>query len=157
MTRLMPCPACGRHVRVSERDCPFCGRRNLSVSAPARLSIALVGMSLVACAGNKDESKAADEKVAPDQDPAAGDEEAKPEPEPEVQPEPEPEPDETTVAPAREDSTGSEGTDTGDTPELAEEPEDDKPEMKTKYGAPRPKPRPRPKKKYGAPPPIDRH
>ena len=24
MTPLVPCPACGRHVRISERACPFC-------------------------------------------------------------------------------------------------------------------------------------
>jgi hypothetical protein len=44
------------------------------------------------------------------------------------------------------------GTDDGavaDPPEVKEE------KMKTKYGAPRPKPDVRPMKKYGAPPPPD--
>jgi hypothetical protein len=37
MERLEPCPACQRHVRVSEPSCPFCGRDVRALSAlPAR-------------------------------------------------------------------------------------------------------------------------
>ncbi len=37
--RLAPCPSCRRHLRVAERDCPFCGAPIASGSLVARTSV----------------------------------------------------------------------------------------------------------------------
>lgn len=132
MARLTPCPSCGRHVRAVEHDCPFCGHAGLTMNAPSRLCVLLLGLSLAACT-----SPAAPIEAKPK--PAEPELEVQPEPAvtpaPELeQPEPEPElgttgADETTGG----ETTGSEGTDDGASAEPVI-------------------PKPRPQKKYGAPP-----
>lgn len=150
MPRLSPCPACGRHVRVSEPACPFCGSARATAAAPARLTVALVGLCLAACTPSNDApTKPGNQNPEPDTAPVEPVDTAAPEVDPTPEPEPTPEPtpmDETTGAEPGE--TGSVGTDDGS--EVEEEPV-----AKPKYGAPRPKQKygaPRPKPKYGAAP-----
>jgi hypothetical protein len=146
MSRLMPCLACGRHVRVTERECRFCGHISAVSLAPARFSAALLGLGLAACTSG----------VTPAQpDPASVDvAEPKPAPEPEPEPapepatpEPEPEPEQagetgSDPAPAETDNVG-----TTDGSSAADEPvTQPRPIPKPKYGAPRPA------MKYGGPP-----
>ena len=60
--RLVPCPSCGVHVRVSEvRVCPFCGER---ASAGASLGArgGLVAASLLAISACSDPAPVADEE-----------------------------------------------------------------------------------------------
>lgn len=167
MARLIPCSSCGRHVRSVEASCPFCGRVGLvtPAAAPGRLSAVLLGLCLAACAGKGDKDDAgktekadtaqaeADEAEA-DTAQAEGGQAEGADDGAEVDPdEPDPRPTEKYGAPPpmdtgpmEEDEPKPTGTDDGavaDPPEVKEE------KMKTKYGAPRP----RPAKKYGAPPP----
>jgi hypothetical protein len=149
MPRLLPCPSCGRHVRVTQPTCPFCGSARAPAPAPARLTVALLGLCLAACTTNPDAPSKPD-KQAPETPPQT----TAPEPAPE-QAEPPIEPAgetgaaaETTGAePAGE--TGSVGTDEGAAVEETPPIVDPKPKPKQKYGAPRPE------KKYGAPPKPD--
>jgi hypothetical protein len=67
--RLLPCPTCSRHIRVSESSCPFCATSvparfengRLPVAVPRRLSraalFALGGLAIapVACAGETED------------------------------------------------------------------------------------------------------
>jgi hypothetical protein len=70
MSHLLPCPACSRHVRASEQECPFCGEALSLAGIPApplpttRLGRAatfafgatLIGAtSIVACGGDSDD------------------------------------------------------------------------------------------------------
>jgi hypothetical protein len=73
---LLPCPACDRHIRASERDCPFCGtafeRDDASATPPAfpakRLgSVAIMmfrttafGAAIAACGGTDTSDAASD-------------------------------------------------------------------------------------------------
>lgn len=150
MARLLACPSCRRHVQATALDCPFCGNLlsiGLTTSVPARLSVLLLGLCLVGCTSGKDETKKTEPEkakvdVAPLPEPAP----PQPEPAPTTaiapEPEPPPEPASTTAI----EPPPLEGTDAGakidDPPPTVEE----KPEIKTKYGGPRPQ------KKYGAPP-----
>lgn len=60
MSRLLPCSSCARHVRMSERACPFCGAL-VNVAASQRLIVALVGLSLIGCtSGAETRAKAAE-------------------------------------------------------------------------------------------------
>jgi hypothetical protein len=140
MPRLLLCPSCGRHVRATERECPFCGRVDVTVTAPARLSVALLGLSLVACSSG--------EVAKPDGTPSKS-ETPKPEvQEPEVQPEPEvdpePEPKEL-IDPEPPDAIDNVGTNDG----TVADPLPNQVPPTTKYGGPRPA------KKYGGPPSPD--
>ncbi|MFO7563922.1 MAG: hypothetical protein R6X02_14845 [Enhygromyxa sp.] len=154
MLRLLPCPSCGRHVRASERECPFCGHAEVTVTAPSRWSVALLGLCLAACSSSKDApaqtgapSKSETPEVAP--------EPAEPEPAEAEQPEAEqpeaeqPEPEAPSEA-GPPDEAGSVGTTDGSTTNESEPATKPKPVPKPKYGAPRPP------NKYGAPPkPMD--
>lgn len=147
MARLLACPSCRRHVHVTQVDCPFCGYVGLTTSAPARLSVVLLGLCLVGCTSGKEETKKTPQPIN-----------VAPEPELQPTPQPQPEPAPTTAitpepeTPPEPASTTAiepppvEGTDAGagidDPPPAIEE----RPEPKPKYGAPRPQ------KKYGAPP-----
>jgi hypothetical protein len=154
MARLLACPSCRRHVQATEVDCPFCGNLlsiGLTTSAPARLSVVLLGLCLVGCTSGKEETKQTPQpiNVAPEPAPTTAvtpEPEPPPEPAPTTavtpEPEPPPEPASTTAI----EPPPLEGTDAGagiDDPPPAVE---DMPEPKPKYGAPRPQ------KKYGAPP-----
>lgn len=155
MSRLLPCPSCGRHVRASERECPFCGHAEVTVTAPSRWSVALLGLCLAACSSSKE---------APAQNGAPSKSET-----PEVAPEPaeaelpeaeaaevkaaEVEAAEAEAAEAEApseagppDEAGSVGTSDGSTTNESEPATKPKPVPKPKYGAPRPP------TKYGAPP-----
>jgi hypothetical protein len=148
MARLLACPSCRRHVQATALDCPFCDHVGLTTSAPARLSVVLLGLCLVGCTSGKDETKKAPAEpinVAPLPEPAPPPE---PAPTTAITPEPEPVPPEPASTTAIEPPP-LEGTDAGagvdDGPPIVE----DRPELKTKYGGPRPQ------KKYGAPPKPD--
>ena len=146
MSRLHPCPACGRHVRLGDGRCPFCATSLAITAGPSRLSLALLGLCLTACTSGKDAGtqpastgqvqEPAPTTSAPAQTSAAP-EIAPPEIEGPV--EGGEEPADTGKTTSDEPSTGGEveGTDSGDT---AEDPppivKDPKP--KPKYGAPRP-------------------
>ncbi|HLT36122.1 MAG TPA: hypothetical protein VK034_07545 [Enhygromyxa sp.] len=150
MPRLLPCPSCGRHIRVVERECRFCGRVQATVTAPSRLTIALLGLSLAACTGADKEppakssgtpSEIKEEATAPPIDPEV--------PSPEPGPEPaQPEPAAGETSGAEPGETGSVGTTDGSS--VDEPMVEPKPKPTTKYGGPRPT------KKYGAPPPPDK-
>jgi hypothetical protein len=148
MTRLTPCPTCGKHIRLTEAACPFCDRR-MSIAAPS-LGAVLLGLSLAACASTTDKSR--DDSSALDEPPENVPELAEPSI-PAAQPEPTPtEPEspsaETTPASAESMTSGNEQSDAGEeiepepkpTPDHVEEP------AKPMYGAPRPP------TKYGGPP-----
>ena len=70
MASFLPCPSCGRHVRSSERACPFCGHANAgreivgrSLSPlPELLPALLLGLTLAACT-SKDAKPAGDTKA----------------------------------------------------------------------------------------------
>lgn len=150
MARLLACPSCRRHVQATTSDCPFCGQLlsiGLTTSGPARLSVVLLGLCLVGCTSGKDETKKtpAPINVAPQPEPAP----PQPEPAPTTaiapEPEPPPEPASTTAT----EPPPVEGTDAGATIEDPPPSVEEKPEIKTKYGGPRPQ------KKYGAPPKPD--
>ena len=57
--QFLPCPGCGRHVRSSELECPFCRYVHsgggavvqTTMGLPAKLSALLLGVCLVGCAG----------------------------------------------------------------------------------------------------------
>lgn len=143
MSRLMPCPACGRHVRETERECPFCGHLGALASAPARLSAVLLGLGLAACSSG----------VAPAQPDPAPVDVAVPAPAPAPEPAmPEPEqPKDTgeTGSDARPAETDNDGTTDGSS--VADKPATElRPEPKPMYGAPRPM------MKYGGPPKPER-
>jgi hypothetical protein len=119
---------------------------DLIASTPGRLSVLLLGLCLVGCTSGKDETKKSEPEkakvdVAPQPEPP------QPEPAPTTavpfEPEPPPEPSSTTGL----ETPPLEGTDAGATIDDAPPLVEDKPELKTKYGGPRPQ------KKYGAPPP----
>jgi hypothetical protein len=146
MARLLACPGCRRHIQASELDCPFCGHAVSTTSAPARLSVLLLGLCLVGCTSGKDETKKAEPEkakvdVQPQPDPGPQPPTTAQPPEPEPPPEPPPEPASTTAI----EPPPVEGTDAGaqidDPPAVGEDAE-----PKVKYGGPRPQ------KKYGAPP-----
>jgi hypothetical protein len=52
--RLLPCPACARHVRIIESFCPFCGETlplSLRNASPARLPTRRLGRAALAVFG----------------------------------------------------------------------------------------------------------
>jgi hypothetical protein len=52
--RLLPCPACARHVRIIESFCPFCGNTlplSLRSAAPARMPARRLGRAAIAAFG----------------------------------------------------------------------------------------------------------
>lgn len=50
--RLIPCPACGRHVRVRDEVCPFCATSATGFAGSLALpSAAVVVFALAGCAG----------------------------------------------------------------------------------------------------------
>jgi hypothetical protein len=59
---LIPCPACQRHIYVSETSCPFCNRARDPGQSPAvrrprpvrmsRAALVALGLSSVACGGD---------------------------------------------------------------------------------------------------------
>src|SRR5690348_8870397 len=52
MNRLVPCPACSRHVLSIERRCPFCGAElPATVSPPATLPRTRLGRAAMFAAG----------------------------------------------------------------------------------------------------------
>jgi hypothetical protein len=145
MTRLRPCPTCGKHIRLTEAACPFCDRR-ISIAAPS-LGAVLLGLSLAACTSTTDKSR--DDSSALDEPPENVPELAEPSI-PAALPEPTPtEPEtpsvETTPASAESMTSGNEQPDAGE--EIEPEPAADRvePVPRPKYGAPRPK------QKYGGP------
>jgi len=66
MMALIPCPACRRHVYITETSCPFCSHELSGVAATAprrapvgrmsRAALVVLGMSSVACGGNAEQS-----------------------------------------------------------------------------------------------------
>lgn len=55
MTSFIPCPSCGRHVRVSADACPFCVTALGTTSAPVRLAFALsLGLAISGCGGEEE-------------------------------------------------------------------------------------------------------
>lgn len=146
MTRFRPCPVCGKHIRLTESACPFCGRPT-STAAPS-FGAVLLGLSLAACASTTDKSR--DDSSALDEPSENIPESAKPSI-PAVVPESTPTDRETPSAETTPASTetmtsGNEASDAGQaiepkpTPDHVEEP------AKPMYGAPRPP------TKYGGPP-----
>jgi hypothetical protein len=147
MTRLRPCSACGKHIRLTEPVCPFCDRQ-LSIAAPT-LGVVLLGLSLAACASTTDRSR--DDSSALDEPSENVPEPAKPSI-PAVAPEPAP-PDapsaETTPATPETMTSGNEEPDAGEPIESAPVVKPDhleEPVPRPKYGAPRTP------TKYGGPP-----
>lgn len=74
-TPLVPCPACQRHVRVSESDCPFCGAaigerqgtgrvpvvtKRLGSLAVMAFRTAALGAAIAGCGGDDSSNPAAD-------------------------------------------------------------------------------------------------
>ena len=54
MSELVPCPACNRHLRISEQVCPFCGRQlspHSRTRAPAAPSLRRLSRSALFAAG----------------------------------------------------------------------------------------------------------
>lgn len=50
--RFTPCPACARHVKLSDSMCPFCGKHVPHVNAPAaRLAVGRLSRSALFAAG----------------------------------------------------------------------------------------------------------
>jgi len=66
MMHLIPCPACQRHIYVSETSCPFCNAARDPGQAPAmrrprpvrmsRAALVALGLSSVACGGDTEEN-----------------------------------------------------------------------------------------------------
>ena len=153
MSRLLPCPSCGRHVRVAERECPFCSRVLAIAAAPSRLTVVLLGLCFAACStGTEAPAGAGERNEQPADAKSTAQPEPEPQPEPELQPQPQPNPvepqpeaeavGETTSAVLEE--AGSAGTTDGSS--ATADPVEPKPPPKPMYGLSRPK------KKYGAPP-----
>jgi hypothetical protein len=139
MPRLLPCPTCGSHVRVTEVKCPFCGGLRSTTLAPGLLTIALLGLSLVGCTTKQkqerpapdaraDADDGADPRTAERDDPPAADRELA-----------------TAGQPDEREVTGNDEADAGADVEGVREADETR--MKPMYGGPRPRP------KYGAPRP----
>ncbi len=73
--RLLPCPSCARHVRVSEASCPFCtaalplshrraGPAPLPKRRLGRAALAAFGAAAIATSGCGDDGTAMDSSVA---------------------------------------------------------------------------------------------
>ena len=66
MMHLIPCPACQRHIYVSETSCPFCSAARDPGQSPAmrrprpvrmsRAALVALGLSSVACGGDTEEN-----------------------------------------------------------------------------------------------------
>lgn len=111
----------------------------MTVSAPARLTIALLGLSLAACTSGKETRAKPEGTPSKSEAPEVTPDAPKPVDEPTTAIEPPEPPIEPPIEPPPPDEVDNVGTTDGSTVEP-------KPALKTKYGGPRPA------KKYGAPP-----
>ncbi|MFO7562081.1 MAG: hypothetical protein R6X02_05515 [Enhygromyxa sp.] len=142
--RLVPCRACGRHLRASERECPFCTNPRLIGAGSGPLTAALLGLCLAACTGGGDPRPAAGPDTQAGEQPPV-ETPAAPQPEPEQLEPSAPEPAETTSASEVEPDDTTSGEEAG-VDEVEPEPKP-KPAVKPSE--------PRPAKAYGGPPGLD--